>query len=92
MKPTSFKETNHVFGAGNNPNTDQCPVSISIHPDNKGIPSVISKWKLSDEELEEINRTGSIYHIVLGMNMTPVSLSVFNPFEENIGYKPFKIK
>lgn len=89
MKPTSFKETNTVLESGNNPNTGQLPVSIAFHPDNKGVPSMISKWKLSPEEIERINETGEIWIGILGIQMPPIFPTVFNPFDE-IGYKPYE--
>lgn len=50
MKPTSFKETNHVFGAGGNPNTDDLPVCVAEAPQYSGgekIPFIVSRWKLN---------------------------------------------
>lgn len=87
MNPTSFKETNKVFGAGNNPNTDQLAVCIADHPLNNGIPTVISKWKLSPEELQRISQSGELWIMVLGNNLPPISPTVFNPFSEH-GYSP----
>lgn len=90
MKPTSFKETNQVYGAGDNPNTDQLAVCIAYHPDNENIPSIISKWKLSPEEIERISETGELWLSVLGPGLPPMFPTVYNPFSE-IGYVPKKI-
>lgn len=90
MKPTSFKETNIVYTAGNNPNTEQLPVCIADHPDNQGIPTIISKWKLSEDELERINKTGELWLTVLGTQLPPIGATVWQPFDE-IGYKPIDL-
>lgn len=89
MKSTSFKETNHVYGAGGNPNTDQLAVCVASHEDNGGAPSIISKFKLSKEEIERINETGELWVMVMGTSLPPICPSVWNPFDE-IGYKPLE--
>lgn len=45
-----------------------------------GTPVVISKFQPSKEDLEELNRGGSIYLYVIGVSMPPVSLQTENPF------------
>ena len=47
-----------------------------------GQPVVISCWKLTKEELEEINKTGRVWLWVHGLTMPPVSLEVSHPFKE----------
>lgn len=91
MKSTSFKETNRVYGAGDNPNTDQLAVCVASHPDNKGIPTILSKWKLSPEEIDRINKTGELWITVMGTALPPIGATVFDPFEEH-GFEPLKIE
>lgn len=40
---------------------------------------VVSCWKLTREELEEVNRTGKIWLTVLGASMPPVILDGIKP-------------
>ncbi len=84
MRPIPFKESNLNLGAGDNPNTDDMPVAISV--DSEAIPMVVSCWKLSPEELAEINRTGEIWPAVMGHRTPPISIMAFNPFK-NYGFK-----
>jgi hypothetical protein len=81
MKGTSFKETNLLLGAGDNINTEQLPICVADHPDDLGKPSLVSKWKLSEEELEMIKKEGCIWLAVSGGSHPPVRLMAFNPFE-----------
>ena len=39
-----------------------------------GIPVVVSCWKMTAEELAEINRTGRVWLVVWGVTQPPVSL------------------
>lgn len=43
-------------------------------------PCVVSCFRFSPEELAEINRTGVVYHMVLGYTHAPVSLHGLSPF------------
>lgn len=81
MKPTSFKESNIVMGAGKNPNTDDLVAAKSV--DSTGMPFVISRWKLSKEELERINETGELWLCIMGAGMPPIMPTVFHPFTEH---------
>lgn len=88
MKPTSFKESNLVMGAGNNPNTDDLVIARSV--DRDGTPFVISRWKLSPEELQRINETGDVWVCIMGTGMPPIMPTVFQPFTEH-GFTPLEI-
>jgi hypothetical protein len=45
-----------------------------------GTPVIISKWKPSKEDLEELNKGGDVYLYIIGNGMPPVSLQCNNPF------------
>lgn len=90
MEPISFKEVNKVYTAGDNPNTDQLPVCVASNPDNGDVLSIISKWKLSTEELQRISETGHIYITILGTSLPPIGATVYNPFTEHT-YKPIPL-
>jgi hypothetical protein len=44
------------------------------------MPVVISCWKVTQEELEEIQRTGRVWLMVYGVTMPPVVLCGVRPF------------
>lgn len=44
-------------------------------------PVVISCWKLTQEELDEINRTGRVWLVLWGRSMPPAYVAGCNPFE-----------
>lgn len=46
-----------------------------------GLPSIISCWQLSKEDLEEIQRTGKVWLRIVGHGMPPVSVFTENPFQ-----------
>lgn len=43
------------------------------------IPAVVTCWKLTKEELEEVNRTGRVWVTVIGRSMQPLSVDGFKP-------------
>lgn len=49
--------------------------------DASGFPVIISRWQLSKEDLDEIQKTGAVYLVVVGEGTPPVSLHVESPFE-----------
>lgn len=57
-------------------------LKTQIHLEGQNIPVVISCWKLTKEELEEINKTGRVWLTVVGDTMSPVQLTVEKPFQE----------
>jgi hypothetical protein len=78
MVPTSFDESNRVLSRPPSMSEDECePLSVFINP-NPAL--VISCWKLTKEELEEINRTGRVWLWIYGPTMQPALLTVKSPF------------
>lgn len=49
--------------------------------DMAGTPVVISCWKPTAQEMEELRKTGRVYLIVAGATMPPVILTAVTPFE-----------
>jgi hypothetical protein len=88
MLPTTFKESNFVFTKPKDMTDEQCfdlPVWKGNAPcDEAGnqLPVIISCWKLSKEDLEEIQNTGKIWLSITGNGMPPVSLFTDNPFKQ----------
>lgn len=87
MLPTTFKESNFVFTKPKDMTDEECsdlPVWKGTVPiddcGNRCCPAIISCWKLSYEDLQEIQRTGCIWLSITGNGMPPVSLFTENPF------------
>lgn len=74
MEASSFNEANTVLDPPEGL-SEQCN-SLNVLRTNltNGIPVVISCWKLTEEELEEVNKTGRVYLMVCGESMPPVNL------------------
>lgn len=86
MLPTSFEGSNFVFTKPKDMTDEQCvdlPVWRGMVPvDDAGtlFPAIISCWRFSKEDLEEIQKTGCIWLSITGTAMPPVSLFTENPF------------
>lgn len=102
MLPVSFEGQNKIYTRPENWSDDQCmdlPVFQGWSAiDEKGtmMPTITSCWRLSKEDLEEINRTGQIWLTITGCGMPPVELSTEPPFKiihfkPDMTYKAFHI-
>lgn len=81
MTPTSFPESNNYFDKPNDMTEEQCGVLSTFQGnDINGLPVIISCWKPSKEELEEINRTGRVWVFHYGGYLQPHAVSGTNPF------------
>lgn len=81
MPSVDFPEANFTFGKPSDMTDEQClPLQVWKGKDDGGFPVIISKWSLSAEDLEEIQKTGAVYLIITGTGMPPVSLHVETPF------------
>lgn len=81
MLPTTFEGQNFTFTKPANMTDEQC-MDLPVYKgrDSDGYPEIISCWKFSKEDLEEIQRTGYIYLNICSEEMPPVSLFTGNPF------------
>lgn len=86
MLPTTFPEKNFIFKKPSDMTDEQCgDLSVwkgetTTEDTYTKIPAIISCWKLSKEDLEEIQKTGVIWLSITGYGMPPVSLFTENPF------------
>lgn len=79
--PVTFPESNFVFTKPASMTDEQCSdLPVWLGKDQEDFPVIISCWKLSKEDLEEIQKTGQIYLSIAGQGMPPVSLFTENPF------------
>lgn len=82
MLPTAFNGSNFVFTKPKDMTDEQCmDLPVFKGKDSEGFPIIISCWKFSKEDLDEIQKTGEIYLSITGYGMPPVSLFTENPFE-----------
>jgi hypothetical protein len=88
MESCSFPEENLILEAPLGVTAEQCqplPVYtglLKVEGFKEEVPAIISCWKVTKEELEEIRRTGRIWLFVYGRGMPPVALSGKNPFSK----------
>lgn len=81
MHSSGFDEENGVLDKSDSMTVDECePLSVWRGIDVNGYPVVISCWKPTDKEIQEIVRTGRVWLIITGDTMPPVQL---------VGHKPF---
>ncbi len=86
MLPTSFPESNFTFNKPADMTDEECmalPVwkGEAKDPDTgTAFPVIFSCWKLSYEDMREIQRTGCIWLSITGQGMPPVALFTENPF------------
>ena len=75
MIPANFEESNMVLNRPDEMTSDDCdPLSVCKTETVDGFPVVISCWKVTQEELEEIQKTGRVWLTVYGHTMPPVIL------------------
>lgn len=82
MIASGFDQENAVLGAPLGMSADECePLSVWRGELESGVPVVISCWKITAEELEEIKRTGRVWLMVMGTTMPPVYLKGVSPWK-----------
>ncbi len=83
MISTAFNEENVVFDTPEGLTTVECePISAWMGTIDNTTPAVISCWKVTKEELEEIQKTGRVWLYVMGNRMPPVHLTGIHPFTD----------
>lgn len=81
MEPTSFEQSNVILSPPEGTDLDKCEVlSVFKGNDRDGQPVVISCWKLTKEELEELVKYGRVWLIVSGETTPPVALTAVSPW------------
>lgn len=85
MIPTSFDEANHIIDKPDDMTREQCgPLNVwagEVIHDDFITPVMISCWKMTAEELKEVNRTGRIWVWHYGDYLQPHSATGISPFE-----------
>lgn len=78
--PASFPESDAFLSAPEGMDEEQCSPLAIARVDCNGLPTVVSCWKLTAEELAEINRTGRVWLGIAGATMPPAWISGVSPF------------
>ena len=82
-KGVSFPEANAVLGAPSPEDEAAGTVyGLPVHRyrDLDGNPHTLSKWELSDEEVDEVRRTGCVWFNSWGTTHAPMWISGTDPF------------
>lgn len=78
---SGFDESNHVLSRPPEMTAEECdPAQVFVGIDTGGRPIVITCWKPTREELDEIERTGRVWLILYGRTMQPAIVTGFKPF------------
>lgn len=77
-EPIPFKEANAELGRGEN-HESVCSLPVCKAETEIG-PCLISCWRLTKPEIEEIARTGVVWLTVLGPSQPPVAVAAMSPF------------
>lgn len=83
MVPIAFDEENYVIDvrAGSSWPIEVEPIPVRLcRMKDTGIPIIVSCFKVTKEELEEIKRTGRVWMLTFGPSMNYTKLVVSNPF------------
>lgn len=81
MVPVAFDEENNVLQPPEGWSAEECePLSVFQGFMSEGSPVTISCWKMSAEELEEIQRTGRVWLLIWRHVMPPAALRGTTPF------------
>lgn len=79
--PIDFEHANANFHKPKDMTDEQCqtlPAWRGNYPDGQSV--IISCWKLSKEDIEEVLKTGVVWLHVVGGITPPVSIDTQNPF------------
>ena len=78
MEPIPFKEANLNLVDGNK--VGKILDLPAARVECEGQPCIVTKWRLTIPEIEEITKTGVLWMTLMGDAHPPVSLSARSPF------------
>ena len=81
--PVAFDEDNDTLGPPEGMSDECDALSICRTADSSGRPLIVSCWKLTKNELDEINRTGRLWLLVWGLTMRPTAVTGERPFSDS---------
>lgn len=83
MVPTDFDESNIVYDKPEGLTRDECEPLCAYYGPSAFGPVIISCWKCTQEEMDEIIRTGRIWVWHYGSTLQPHAAGGLSPFGEN---------
>ncbi len=86
MFPAAFEHANQVFDAPPGMEADCEPINACICKTSDGLPCIVTCWKPTEQELEEINRTKRVWVFIYSNGLPPHAVGGIDPFRES-GYK-----
>lgn len=92
MQAVSFDESNACLGAPKGMTPEEVETlsiwrgDLLFHGMDRPVTTVVSCYKPTKEELEEINKTGRIWLVIMGATMPPAALMGVSPFKEDDTY------
>lgn len=84
MIATAFDEETGVLDPPPGMTHEECDCLSVWRGLVNGLPTVISCWKPTTEEMEEIRKTGRVWLWVLGDTIPPVHLAGVSPFKQAV--------
>lgn len=82
MQACSFSEENTVLDPPKGVKQSDCEsISVWTGYNTQGVPVTVSCWKVTKEELEQIQSTGRVWLVVMGHTMPPVYMTTEKPIE-----------
>ena len=75
--PIGFREANNILERPTGMTKDECS-SLEVYRDGQ---YCISRWQLTDQELEELKKNGGkMYVLIVGSTQPPVCITPITPF------------
>ncbi len=84
-KPVRFPEQSHQFNPPKGMSEDDCGTLPACAARVSGRLTYVSCWKLTEEEKEQVARTGVIWVGAVSMQ-PPLIVSGFKPFESSLDH------
>jgi len=83
MEPASFPEANQVFDKPDGWSRDECgAIDTFLGKDQFNRPIIVTCWKLTKDEVEELLETGRVWVYHWGTGLQPHSLTAHSPFPQ----------
>lgn len=84
MVPTSFLEENVLLGVPPGLSSEQCE-SITAYQgfQEDGMPVTVTCWKFTKEDLEQLRKTGRLWLVHAGHDVSPIYPTTENPFSQD---------
>lgn len=86
MKPVDFPNRNFIYQKPPNMTDEECsPLPVFKGRDEMNYPVVISCWDLSEQDMEQLRKTGKIYLMMYTAGpICPVCVTPFPPFKKPV--------